>query len=115
MKRILEYIGGKKGIDVRINGDRPHDIRVHHRRFYRRVLWNHSLGIGEGYMDGDWSCEDLEGMLTRCLQMVKASQNVSIVSGLQHTLFNMQTILKSRRSAERHYDIGNDLYEAMLD
>ncbi|MGH8535330.1 MAG: cyclopropane fatty acyl phospholipid synthase [Gammaproteobacteria bacterium] len=115
MKRILEYIGAKKGIDVRINGNRPHDIRVHHRRFYRRVLWNYSLGIGEGYMDGDWSCEDLEGMLTRCLQMVTTSQNVSIVSGLQHTLFNMQTILKSRRSAERHYDIGNDLYEAMLD
>jgi len=115
VKRILEYIGGKKGIDVRINGDRPYDIHVHHRRFYRRVLWNYSLGIGEGYMDGDWSCEDLEGMLTRCLRMVTTSQNVSIVSGLQHTLLNMQTILKSRRSAERHYDIGNDLYEAMLD
>lgn len=115
MKRILEYLGRRNGIDVRINGNRPFDIRVHHQRFYWRVLRNYSLGVGEGYMDGDWSCEDLEGMLTRCLRAFRTSANISIVSALQHALFNMQTVLKSKRSVERHYDIGNDLYQAMLD
>jgi cyclopropane-fatty-acyl-phospholipid synthase len=115
VKKILEYLGSRKGIDVRIDGDRPHDIHIHNPRFYWRVLRNYSLGIGEGYMDGDWTCEDLEGMLTRCLQAFSTPSNVNFLTSLQHLFFNMQTILKSQRVAEQHYDIGNDLYEAMLD
>lgn len=115
IKKMIEHISQKKGIDVRINGDRPHDIQVHNPQFYRRVLANYSLGVGEGYMDGDWSCQDLEGMLTKCLQTFSKSENASIFSGLQHRLLNMQSVIRSKKVAKEHYDIGNDLYEAMLD
>ncbi|MGH6636454.1 MAG: cyclopropane fatty acyl phospholipid synthase [Gammaproteobacteria bacterium] len=114
-KKIIEYLGNKKGVDVRINGSRPHDIQVHNSSLYRRLLFNYSLGLGEGYMRGDWSCEDLEGMLRQCLQILVRSENVSLLSRIQHTALNMQSALRSRQVAERHYDIGNDLYEAMLD
>ena len=93
IKRIIENLSKKQGIDVRINGDRPHDIQVHNNRFYRRVLANYSLGVGEGYMDGDWTCEDLEGMLTRCLQAFSKSANSSIFSTLQHRLHIDQPVL----------------------
>ncbi len=115
LRTCIEYLGRRQGIDVRINGDRPHDIQVHDPRFYRRLLRNYSLGMGEGYMDGDWSCEDLEGLLSRCLQPFARSGNPSFLSGFQHLFLNMQTLIKSRRAVERHYDIGNELYQAMLD
>lgn len=114
-QQIIEFLAKKKGIDVRINGDRPHDIQVHDPIFYKRVLMNYSLGIGEGYMEGDWSCEDLEGMLKRCMQAFTKSENVSILTSIQNKLFNMQSVFRSKKAIERHYDVGNDLYEAMLD
>jgi len=62
LQTVIEYLGRQKGIDVRIDGDRPHDIRIHDPRFYRRLLRSYSLGMGEGYMDGMWSTGDLEGL-----------------------------------------------------
>lgn len=46
--------------DVRINGDRPWDIRVGNEKFYERVLAGGSLALGESYMDGWWDCEALD-------------------------------------------------------
>ena len=37
------------------------------------------------------------------------------MSAIQAKLLNLQTRYLSRRVAERHYDLGNDLYRAMLD
>src|SRR5215510_4079645 len=51
--------------DVRVGGQRPWDIRVHHDRFFRRVLANGDLGLGESYMDGDWSCDRVDEMASR--------------------------------------------------
>jgi hypothetical protein len=44
--------------DVRIDGGRPWDIQVHAPRAYRRALLEGSIGMGEGYLDGEWSCDD---------------------------------------------------------
>lgn len=38
--------------DVRLNGDRPWDLQVHHRDTMARILAKGSLGLGESYMDG---------------------------------------------------------------
>ena len=46
--------------DIRINGDRPWDIRVRNQKFYARVLAGGSLALGESYMDGWWDCEALD-------------------------------------------------------
>src|SRR5262245_47993702 len=51
--------------DVRINGSRRWDIRVHRDRFFRRVLSGTDLAFGESYMDGDWSCDRLDELATR--------------------------------------------------
>ena len=42
--------------DIRIDGDRPWDVRVHDERLFKRVLATGTLGFGEAYMDGWWSC-----------------------------------------------------------
>jgi cyclopropane-fatty-acyl-phospholipid synthase len=54
--------------DIKINGDRPWDITVHNERFYRRVLSDGLLGVGESYMDGDWDCKDLHEAAYRALR-----------------------------------------------
>src|SRR5215467_4378238 len=56
------------GTDIKINGSRPWDIRVHDERFFQRVLAQGTLGAGESYMDGWWDCEQLDEMLTRVLR-----------------------------------------------
>ena len=40
--------------DVKVNGDRPWDIRVHDAGFFDRVVGDGTLGLGESYMDGWW-------------------------------------------------------------
>ena len=103
--------------DVRIGGDRPWDIQVHDPRTYARMLGQGSLGLGEGYMDGDWDAESLDGFLFHVLN-ARLDERVhgtgEIRDALFARLFNPQTRRRSREVGERHYDLGNDLYQAML-
>jgi len=43
--------------DIAVNGTRPWDIQVKHPDFFKRVLEEGSLGLGESYMDG-WSANN---------------------------------------------------------
>src|SRR5690242_21962926 len=52
-------------VDVRVNGDRPWDVQVHDPRAFRRALLGGSIGFGEGYVDGWWTCQDLEELAYR--------------------------------------------------
>ena len=103
--------------DVRIGGGRPWDIHVHDQRFFRRVLAHASLGMGESYMDGWWDCAALDDMLARLLA-ARLDQRVHTVddawTALRARLLNLQRGRRAWEVAERHYDLGNDLYQAML-
>ena len=50
--------------DIRIGGSRPWDVQVLNDDIYPRVVANGMLGVGEGYMDGWWECEQLDEMIT---------------------------------------------------
>ena len=103
--------------DVRIDGDRPWDIRVHAPRFYPRVLGQGSLGLGEAYMDGDWDAASLDGLLSRLLA-ARLDERVqgfaAAFDALRARLANLQAGRRAFEVGERHYDLGNDLYAAML-
>lgn len=104
--------------DVGINGTRPTDIQVLDPRFFDRALAQGSIGFGESYMDGWWESQDLDGMITRLLGP-KIDQRVrswrDIVSYMLARVSNMQSRGRAFQVGERHYDIGNELYERMLD
>lgn len=102
--------------DVRLDGDRAWDIRVHDESFLHRVLSHGSLGLGESYLDGAWDCPELDSMLCRLLE-ARLDRRVRTLDdylfAARARLFN----LSRRRPFEigrRHYDLGNDLYRAML-
>ena len=105
--------------DVIIGGDRPWDIRVHDARFYRRVLADPSLGLGEAYMDGWWDAEALDVFFHRVLRAgldKRASARLRLVRDWALArLLNQQNLRRSKRVAARHYDLGNRFYERMLD
>jgi cyclopropane-fatty-acyl-phospholipid synthase len=103
---------------IRVNGGDPWDLRVYDERFFQRALAYGSLGVGESYMDGWWDAEALDVLLER----IEKADLPAKVSGwsiwwlaVKGRLFNRQRRSRSGEVAEAHYDLGNDLYEAMLD
>jgi cyclopropane-fatty-acyl-phospholipid synthase len=107
--------------DIRINGDRPWDLQVHRPRLYRRILTGWSLAFGESYMDGDWDCAQLDEMFTRLMRhglehRPLGVSRLRLALALAAAAFsNPQSERRAFVVGERHYDLGNDLYERMLD
>jgi len=103
---------------VEPNGVHASDIQVHNPDLYARILTKGSLGFGEAYMEGWWDCEDLAGLFERITRagIQKQAQPKSLIFPyIRESLINMQTRRRSWDVAKRHYDLGNDLYQAMLD
>lgn len=114
---ILRGLFESAGIEV--NGPHAWDIQVHDARFYDKVLQSPYLGMGEGYMDEWWDCESIDQLIYHILmghldQKVRGNWTVTL-SILQARLFNLQSKARAYEVGERHYDLGNDLYCAMLD
>ena len=103
--------------EVTLDGDQPWDLQVHDPRFFARALAQGSLGLGESYMDGDWDAPALDALLARLL---RARLNHQVVgwadrwAAVRARLINAQTRRRAVTVGERHYDLGNDLYAAML-
>ena len=105
--------------DIRVNGSEPYDIQVHNKNFYKRVLQQGSLGLGESYMDGWWDCERLDIFFHKVLRAGlenKLPNNLrDIIKIASARLFNLQTQKRAWMVGKEHYDLGNDLFTAMLD
>jgi cyclopropane-fatty-acyl-phospholipid synthase len=107
--------------DVRINGDRPWDMQMYDPSVYDRVLRDGSLGLGECYMAGLWDSDQLDETFTRLLshdldQRVHGLARLRFLAlWLSYVLSNRQSRARAFQVGEHHYDIGNDVYTAMLD
>lgn len=115
--RIVEEMLAEAG--VAINGPRAWDIRVHNPALFKRILQEGSLGFGESYMDGWWECERLDMLFTRILQAgvdERLPKSLSDIARIAYArLFNRQSRKRAWQVGKEHYDIGNDLFRAMLD
>ena len=104
---------------IEINGNNPWDLQVHDDRFFDRILRDASLGLGESYMDGWWDCAEIDEFINRALKarLDEKVRNESryLIQTLRARLFNRQSVKRAFEVGEKHYDIGNDLYRAMLD
>lgn len=106
------------GTGITLNGTKLYDPHIHNDGFYRRVLSSGSMGLGESYMDGWWDVERLDELVDRILR-ARLDKKVRSPQFLANAAWAYFTNLQSKRRAfqvgEEHYDIGNDLYEKMLD
>ena len=115
--------------DIRIDGSRPWDITVRDPRFYKRALAGGAIGLGESFMDGWWDCAALDQAIARMLGAdlrgkIKLSPSM-LADALAEHLPNLPYVVPGLRPflsrfrsymavAETHYEVGNDLYRAML-
>jgi cyclopropane-fatty-acyl-phospholipid synthase len=107
-----------KDAGIELGGTRPFDVTVHDDRLWGRALSHGTLGFGEAYMDGWFDTEALDQFIYRLLEYdIYAHLKPDIglaLSFVRGKLLNLQRT-RVTEVGERHYDIGNDLYAAMLD
>lgn len=116
-KQFIEKL--LKEADVLIDGPRPWDIQVHNEELYARILRGGSLAFGESYMDGWWDAENLDETMTKIfnadLTKKMRLSPAAVRAYLHAVLTNQSRAAKAFEVGEKHYDIGNDLFERMLD
>lgn len=108
-----------KSAGITINGKKGYDIQVHNEDLYGRVLRQGTMGLGESYMDGWWDCKKLDEFFYKVLDsdldkniptnfvtLIKAAPSYLLNRGRKALAFNI---------GKKHYDIGNDIFSAMLD
>ncbi|HEV7449759.1 MAG TPA: cyclopropane fatty acyl phospholipid synthase [Candidatus Paceibacterota bacterium] len=103
--------------EVVINGPQPIDLQVKDERVYDRVFSGGSLALGESYMDGWWDVEDLSGAISKILRsnIPDSLRNAGVIwHFVKSWVLNRQNQTRAFEVGEKHYDIGNDLYERML-
>ncbi len=113
--RLLQRAG------IQVNGPAPWDLQLNDAATWRRMMAHGTLGFGESYMDGLWDCERVDELVCRLLR-ADADHVVTarflphwLAQVLRHGLLNLQSVSRAFRVAEQHYDLGNDLFAAMLD
>ncbi|HLF66966.1 MAG TPA: cyclopropane fatty acyl phospholipid synthase, partial [Gammaproteobacteria bacterium] len=105
--------------NIAINGERPEDIRVHNEQLYPTVVKTGALGFGEAYVDRWWDCERLDILfenISRAQLYNRINQDwrrwLKVALARFH---NPQSKRKAPEVAKKHYDLGNNLFQAMLD
>ena len=101
------------------------DLQIHLQvldpGFYRALARNGSVGAGESYMEGQWRCDNLVGLIQLLVR------NRDLLDGMEsgparlggmamrgwHAL-RRNTRDGSRRNITAHYDLGNDFFSLFL-
>ena len=99
----------------------PLRIDVHGPGFYRALAANGSVGAAESYMDGEWDCADLVGLvqlLVRNRDLLDAMERgPARIGGWAMRGWNAlrrNTRDGARRNIAAHYDLGNDFFRLFL-
>ncbi len=116
-RRVVEQL--LEGSGVALNGSAPWDMQILHPDLFSRLLHQGTLGLGEAYMEGWWECERIDEMIHRMLRHGLGERahtpTERMLYRLQNGLFNLQSKARAYIVGEAHYDLGNDLFERMLD
>lgn len=107
--------------EVHFNGKNPWDIQILDEQVFSRVFSQGSLGFGEAYMDSMWECKAPDQLFDRLLrldinrELGRWSKIRMLREFIRYRLFNLQSLKRAFQVGERHYDIGDDIFESMLD
>lgn len=106
--------------DIQLNNGREWDIHIHNPQFPKRVMRHRSLGLGESYMEGWWDCDSLDEMFYRINLKERSGAHFKnrwqrAFSYVTELFLNHQSQKRAYHVGQQHYDIGNELFETMLD
>ncbi len=104
---------------VTLNGTNPWDIQVKDRRLLRRAVLAGFEGFVNAYVDGWWECDAIDQLYERLLGVNMPARLWFNLPTLRRyvfqKLFNLQKPRGAFRNVRAHYNLGNDLFRAMLD
>jgi cyclopropane-fatty-acyl-phospholipid synthase len=95
--------------------------RVHDDRVFLRLLLRGELGAGESFVAGEWSSDDLVGVIRVFLRGTGAKgletplTRIAQLPDLLRHRRAANTRVGSRRNIHAHYDLGNQFYRLFLD
>lgn len=104
-----------------LDGPNPWDPQIHNEAIFGRLFSSGIIAVGESYMDGWWDVQDLPELVCKMQRSPDMGKLVTAnwlslgVNVARSWLFNLQNKARAFQVGEQHYDIGNDLYERMLD
>jgi cyclopropane-fatty-acyl-phospholipid synthase len=112
--RTYTFAGGQPGATAM--------MVIHDERTFRRALLNGDRGLGEAYVDGDWSSPDPVALLRLALRNSHAFNRLngafSWIARQRQRLAHLaraNTRTGSRANIAAHYDLGNAFFECFLD
>jgi cyclopropane-fatty-acyl-phospholipid synthase len=88
--------------------------------FFARVGASGTIGFGEAYMAGDWTADDLAGVLAAFAMNVRTLVPPTL-QRLRHAVLQKlpashdNTVEGARQNIHHHYDLSNDLFATFLD
>ena len=100
-------------------------VTIHNTDFFYKVMTRHDTGLGEAYMQNDYSVDNLGAfmaVITANAHGIESNRGVLGVFNwigdrllyLAH-LTRANTFEGSRKNISEHYDAGNDMYKLFLD
>jgi len=97
-------------------------VTVHDRSMFHKIMRGGAVGAAEAYMDGDWTTDDLTGVIRLFLQnrqvLEEMQGKMSWLSKLGLKFFHRvrrDTLAGSRKNIAEHYDLGNEFFRLFLD
>ncbi len=97
-------------------------VVVHHERFFLRALLGADVGIGESYVDGDWTSPEPADVIRIGIRNLGLIEGRNVAFSALNRGFNIlrhrlksNTRAGSRRNIHAHYDLGNEFFRLFLD
>jgi cyclopropane-fatty-acyl-phospholipid synthase len=100
-------------------------VTVHNTNFLLKVMFGHDVGLGEAFMAGDISVDDLGSLMAVLTANARNVEKSRGMLGLLNWigakfmyivhLTRANTLEGSKRNIKEHYDLGNSMYKLFLD
>lgn len=98
------------------------DLQIRDWRLLPRLALRGDVGLGEGWIAGDWHSETLERTLSLALRNLglrtgwgEPGRLQAMQMRLVDRLVRPNSLRGSRRNIRAHYDVGNEFYQFWLD
>jgi len=102
-------------------------LHVKHSHFFKRLFLYGDIGFAESYMDEEFECDDLQGLISLAIANAPSLGTLSQhetkvpwynllphINRFRHTLRHNSKTRASKNISE-HYDLSNDFFALMLD
>ena len=97
-------------------------LTIHDLSFYKKLVFNGGIGLGEAYFLGLWDCPDLLSLirilaynLSSVQSLGKGLSRIGRFVNLLQKMLQKNSLTGSRKNISAHYDLSNAFFAQFLD